>query len=41
MILGALALAAGGAAALYGALEPNNSLFGPVTGRGPATAGST
>jgi peptidoglycan/xylan/chitin deacetylase (PgdA/CDA1 family) len=35
VILGALALAAGGAAALYGALEPNNSLFGRVTGRGP------
>lgn len=35
MIAGTLALAAGGAAVLYGALEPNNSLFGPVTGRGP------
>jgi len=35
VIVGALALAAGGAAALYGALEQNNSLFGPVTGRGP------
>jgi peptidoglycan/xylan/chitin deacetylase (PgdA/CDA1 family) len=34
-VIGALALAAGGAAALYGALEPNNSLFGRVTGRGP------
>ena len=36
MIAAALGLAAGGAAAaLYGALEPNNSLFGSVTGRGP------
>lgn len=39
MIAGAVTLAAGGAAlgaaALYAALEPNNSLFGPVTGRGP------
>ena len=35
MIAAALALAAGGAATLYAALEPNNSLFGPVTGRGP------
>lgn len=35
MIGGALALVTGGAAALYGALEPNNSLFGPVTGQGP------
>ncbi len=35
MIAGTLALAAGGAAVLYGALEPNNSLFGPVVGRGP------
>jgi peptidoglycan/xylan/chitin deacetylase (PgdA/CDA1 family) len=35
VIAAALAWAAGGVAALYGALEPNNSLFGPVTGRGP------
>lgn len=36
MIVGALALAAAGVVAgVYGALEPNNSLFGPVTGRGP------
>jgi peptidoglycan/xylan/chitin deacetylase (PgdA/CDA1 family) len=36
VIAAALSLAVGGAAAaLYGALEPNNSLFGPVTGRGP------
>ncbi|MGH7517955.1 MAG: polysaccharide deacetylase family protein [Gemmatimonadales bacterium] len=35
MIAGTLALAAGGAAVLYGALEPNNCLFGPVIGRGP------
>jgi peptidoglycan/xylan/chitin deacetylase (PgdA/CDA1 family) len=36
VIAAALGLTAGGAAlALYGALEPNNSLFGPVTGRGP------
>jgi peptidoglycan/xylan/chitin deacetylase (PgdA/CDA1 family) len=36
VIAAALGLAAGGAAAaLYGALEPNNSLFGSVTGRGP------
>jgi peptidoglycan/xylan/chitin deacetylase (PgdA/CDA1 family) len=34
VIIGALGVAAAGAA-LYGALEPNNSLFGPVTGRGP------
>ncbi|HEX2450415.1 MAG TPA: polysaccharide deacetylase family protein [Gemmatimonadales bacterium] len=35
---GALTLAAGAAAiaaGFYAALEPNNSLFGPVTGRGP------
>ncbi|HEU5168985.1 MAG TPA: polysaccharide deacetylase family protein [Gemmatimonadales bacterium] len=37
MIGTAAAVSAVGAAgvALYGALEPNNSLFGPVTGRGP------
>jgi peptidoglycan/xylan/chitin deacetylase (PgdA/CDA1 family) len=35
VIAAALAGGVGGAAALYGALEPNNSLFGPVTGRGP------
>jgi len=35
VIAGTFAVAAGAAAALYAALEPNNSLFGPVTGRGP------
>lgn len=35
MIAATLTGAVGGAAALYGALEPNNSLFGPVIGRGP------
>jgi peptidoglycan-N-acetylglucosamine deacetylase len=37
MIVAALAAATAGAAGLvtFGALEPNNRLFGPVTGRGP------
>jgi peptidoglycan/xylan/chitin deacetylase (PgdA/CDA1 family) len=35
VIAAGLALAAAGGAVLYGALEPNNSLFGSVTGRGP------
>ncbi|HTC25136.1 MAG TPA: polysaccharide deacetylase family protein [Gemmatimonadales bacterium] len=37
MIAAALAAATAGAAGLltFGALEPNNGLFGPVTGRGP------